>query len=110
MVGGFFIAVTQVPRVSQCADIHKIACGRGISLAMFRKPRTNSFSSMAFIGLPCPKNNTGILPVLFIEVVTCFNVFNLILHLLLHLKECGKMSRFFIAECIRHLLLFVLYC
>jgi len=28
-------------------------------------PLTNSFSSMAFIGLPWPRNNTGIFSVLF---------------------------------------------
>lgn len=60
MVRGFSIAVTKVPFVSQCAEMQRIALGRGIVSAIFRKPVTKSFSSMAFIGLPWPANRTGI--------------------------------------------------
>src|SRR5690606_1840950 len=78
MVVGCSIAVTKVPLVSQWAEMHKMAFGLGISLAIFRKPSTNSFSSMAFMGLPCPKNNTGIFSVLLMEAVSLFKVFNFI--------------------------------
>jgi len=54
------MAVTQVSRVSQCAEIHKMALGLGKILATSRQAFENSLSSMAFIGLPCPMNNTGI--------------------------------------------------
>ena len=63
MVGGLGMAVTNVPRVSQCADTHRIARGLGNPAATDRKPCTNSFSSIAFIGLPCPRNSTGIFSV-----------------------------------------------
>ena len=58
------MAVTSVPRVIQCAETHKIALGLGIKAACWRKPATNSFSSMAFIGLPWPKKSTGMRSVL----------------------------------------------
>src|SRR6218665_2394285 len=60
MVFGISIAVTKVPLVNQCAEIQIIAFGFGISLLIFRKPCTKIFSSMAFIGEPCPRNRTGI--------------------------------------------------
>src|SRR5690606_2253964 len=63
IVTGFSIAVTYVPLVSQCAEITSIAFGFSIVWDMLRKPWTNSFSSIAFIGLPWPRNNTGILEV-----------------------------------------------
>ena len=53
--GGFpqaLFDVTYVPRVSQCALTHKIALGLGKVLPTVFHPLTNSFSSMAFIGLP----------------------------------------------------------
>jgi hypothetical protein len=40
--------------------MQRIALGFGMVAAMFRKPRTNSFSSIAFIGFPCPRNKAGI--------------------------------------------------
>src|SRR5512135_3253369 len=60
MVRGLSIAVSSVPRVSQCADTHRIALGVGRVLPISRHPLENSLSSMAFIGLPCPTNSTGI--------------------------------------------------
>src|SRR5690606_3574343 len=63
IVTGFSIAVTYVPLVSQCAEITSIAFGFSIVWDKLRKPWTNSFSSIAFIGLPWPRNNTGILEV-----------------------------------------------
>src|SRR5690606_35420533 len=63
MLGGISIAVTFVPLVSQWAEMHNIALGVGILCAIFGNPLTNSLSSIAFIGLPCPKNNTGIFSV-----------------------------------------------
>src|SRR3546814_13032065 len=78
MVGGFCIAVTKVPRVSQCAETHRIAWGLGIFVATPLKLSTNSFSSIAFIGLPWPKNNTGIFSVLFKAAVILVNSFNFI--------------------------------
>lgn len=46
------MAVNCVPRVSQWAEMHKMAAGGGKSAATRLKPATNSFSSMAFMGLP----------------------------------------------------------
>src|SRR4051812_16774132 len=78
MVCGFSIAVTKVPLVSQCALTHTIAFGFGIVLPMFLNPATNSFSSMAFIGLPWPRNSTGIFSVLLKGSVILFNAFSFI--------------------------------
>jgi hypothetical protein len=39
--------------------MQRIAVGVGIVCDTFRKPATNSFSSMAFMGLPCPRNKAG---------------------------------------------------
>src|SRR5690242_20496887 len=64
MVSGLSIAVTKVPLVSQCADMQSMALGTGKAFAAVCQPLVNSFSSMAFIGLPCPTNNTGIVSVL----------------------------------------------
>src|SRR3989338_640586 len=61
MVLGFCIPVTADPTLSQCAEIQIIAFGVGISSANFFQRRLNSLSSIAFIGEPCPINNTGIL-------------------------------------------------
>jgi len=61
MVRGFAIIVTFVPFVCQCALTHRIAVGFGNALAAIFQARLNSLSSMAFIGEPCPTNNTGIL-------------------------------------------------
>jgi hypothetical protein len=59
MVLGALMAVTCVPRVSQCALIHNIAVGVGSDLPRDRHLAENTLSSMAFIGLPCPTNNAG---------------------------------------------------
>src|SRR4030065_2465499 len=60
MVRGASMAVTCVPWVSQWAEMHKIAFGCGMSRAAAIQAEFNSLSSMAFIGLPCPINKTGI--------------------------------------------------
>jgi hypothetical protein len=52
--------------------MQRTADGLGIDFTMFRNPLTNSFSSMAFIGLPCPRNSTGIVGVLLKGVVVLF--------------------------------------
>jgi hypothetical protein len=36
-----------------------MALGRGIVSPAFFQPSVNSFTSIAFIGLPCPTNKTG---------------------------------------------------
>ena len=72
------MAVTKVPFVSQCAETQRIALGLGIPFATFLNPVTNSFSSMAFIGLPWPRNNTGILSVLRKVDVILFSSFSFI--------------------------------
>jgi hypothetical protein len=64
MVLGSFMAVTNDPLVSQCAEIHNIAFGTGRVFAVSLQPFTKMFSSMAFIGLPCPTNSTGMMSVL----------------------------------------------
>mgnify|MGYP001443634348 CR=1 FL=1 len=46
------MAVTSVPRVSQWALTTRMAWGLGSVDPMLRNPATNSFSSIAFIGLP----------------------------------------------------------
>jgi hypothetical protein len=53
--------VTKVPLVNQCAEIQRIAFGVGIFLK-FPKPLTNWFSSIAFIGEPCPKKELAFFP------------------------------------------------
>jgi hypothetical protein len=40
--------------------MHRMAVGFGMVWPMFFHPSVNSFSSIAFMGLPCPTNNTGI--------------------------------------------------
>src|SRR5665647_2581357 len=64
MVGGICIAVTKVPFVSQCADIQIITLGLDNVLPISSQVLEYSLSSMAFMGLPCPRNNTGIISVL----------------------------------------------
>ena len=54
--------VRNVPRTNQCAEIDKIAFGRGSKPAIARKPWLQTLSSMAFMGEPCPTNRTGIRP------------------------------------------------
>ena len=68
-------------RSSQCAETQSTALGLVISLPIFLNPATNSFSSMAFIGLPCPRNSTGIFSVLPKGEVILFSSFNFITHL-----------------------------
>src|SRR5690349_3410221 len=61
MVRGLPIAVTAVPSVYQCADTHRMARGRGIDAPSRRQDSVYWLRSSVFIGLPCPKNTTGIL-------------------------------------------------
>src|SRR5438034_4597056 len=61
MVFGFSIAVTAVPSVYQCAETHRIALGCGMDSPSFRHVSVYLLRSSVFIGLPCPKNTTGIL-------------------------------------------------
>jgi hypothetical protein len=60
MVFGRSMAVTRVPPVSQCADMQRMASGRGSSLPAFSQARPNPLSSMPFIGEPWPTKSTGI--------------------------------------------------
>src|SRR5436190_12289919 len=66
MVFGFSIAVTAVPSVYQCAETHRIALGLGIDSPSFRQVSVYLLRSSVFIGLPCPKNTTGILEWAFV--------------------------------------------
>src|SRR3990167_4647422 len=59
MVRGSLIAVTAVPCVYQCAEIARIAFGRGSVAPMFRQTSVYAFSCSALIGLPCPKKIAG---------------------------------------------------
>src|SRR6266705_6456214 len=61
MVFGLLIAVTAVPTVYQCADTHRIASGFGIELPRRCQDSVYWLRSSVFIGLPWPKNTTGIL-------------------------------------------------
>src|SRR5258706_482322 len=61
MVFGFPIAVTAVPSVYQCADTHRMALGFGIDSPSWRQASVYGLRSSVFIGLPWPKNTTGIL-------------------------------------------------
>src|SRR5258708_35643760 len=58
---GFSIAVTAVPSVYQCADMHRMALGFGMELPSHRQDSVYWLRSSVFIGLPCPKHTTGIL-------------------------------------------------
>ena len=61
-VPGRTLPVVKVPATYQWAEIARTAFGRGSSAARSRKPRDQRFSSMAFMGLPCPTKSTGIRP------------------------------------------------
>src|SRR5256885_14964159 len=64
MVFGLSIAVTAVPSVYQCADTHRMALGFGIELPSRRQDSVYGLRSRVFMGLPWPKNTTGILDLL----------------------------------------------
>src|SRR6266705_1148102 len=64
MVFGLSIAVTAVPSVYQCADTHRMASGFGIESPSRRQDSVYWLRSKAFMGLPWPKNTTGILDLL----------------------------------------------
>src|SRR5438874_2351328 len=61
MVFGLSIAVTAVPSVYQCADTHRMALGFGTELPRRRQDSVYGLRSRVFMGLPWPKNTTGIL-------------------------------------------------
>src|SRR5206468_5775182 len=56
---GFGIAVTAVPLMSQCAEMQRIARGRGNDCPKLRHAAVKRLSSRVFIGLPCPMNAAG---------------------------------------------------
>src|SRR5687768_16781074 len=59
------MAVTNVPLVSQWAEVQRMAFGFSIDLPIACQLFVKSFCSKAFIGLPWPTKYTGIL-------VSCF--------------------------------------
>src|SRR5438270_830726 len=64
MVFGLSIAVTAVPSVYQCADTDRMALGFGNELPSRRQDSVYGLRSRVFMGLPWPKNTTGILDLL----------------------------------------------
>ena len=66
MVRGFGIAVTAVALIHQCAEITRMARGRGTDAPRLRQARVYRLISRAFIGLPWPMNAAGI----FVEGAT----------------------------------------
>jgi hypothetical protein len=63
MVRGRGMAVTAVALMYQCALITRMARGRGTDAPNCCQAVVYRLLSRAFIGLPCPKNATGILMV-----------------------------------------------
>src|SRR6185312_5638462 len=70
MVSGRGEAVTPTPRVSQCADTHNTARGRGNVSPRRCHSRRQELSSIAFIGEPWPRNRTGIRMFVFIDATS----------------------------------------
>jgi hypothetical protein len=60
IVRGAAIAVMCVPVVSQCAETTSTAVGVAISAPITLQTVLKSFSSMPFIGEPCPMKSAGI--------------------------------------------------
>src|ERR1051325_5223888 len=60
MVLGCADAITCDPEVTQCADITHTASGLGSRTLNPLSASVKALSSIAFIGDPCPTNNTGI--------------------------------------------------
>src|ERR1051325_6015755 len=60
MVLGCADAITCDPEVTQCADITHTASGLGSRALNPLSASVKALSSIAFIGDPCPTNNTGI--------------------------------------------------
>src|SRR5262249_16567805 len=74
MVSGVGAVLTNVPRVSQCADTTRIAFGFSVTdFPIALQLRVYELSSSAFIGLPCPTKNTGIFDVELNESVIFFS-------------------------------------
>src|SRR6188474_1695551 len=59
MVRGARMAVTQVPGRYQCAETATTARGRGSARPMAAQASVYVLRWMAFMGLPCPKKNAG---------------------------------------------------
>src|SRR5687768_8274754 len=60
MVRGCATAVTAVAGRYQCAEMQRIALGRGRAVPIADQPCVQAFLPIAFIGLPWPKNSAGI--------------------------------------------------
>lgn len=60
MVFGCADAITCDPEVTQCADTTHTASGLGSRALNPLSAFVKALSSIAFIGDPCPTNNTGI--------------------------------------------------
>src|SRR5579859_7072233 len=60
MVFGCADAITWDPEVTQCADTTHTASGLGSHALNPLSASVKALSSIAFIGDPCPTNNTGI--------------------------------------------------
>src|SRR4051812_26111490 len=59
MVRGFAIAVTAVALMYQCAEMTRMARGRGTAAPNARHAAVYRLSSSAFIGFPWPRNAAG---------------------------------------------------
>src|SRR5512136_904312 len=60
MVSGCSLVVTLASSASQWAEMHRIAVGLGKDSPTLFHVSANRDFSIAFIGLPCPTNKTGI--------------------------------------------------
>src|SRR5690349_1548913 len=59
MTGGCAIAVAAVLGMNQCAEIARMARGRGTDAPSSRQARVKRLDSSVFIGLPCPMKAAG---------------------------------------------------
>src|SRR5260370_9666381 len=60
MVRGERAKVTAVSETYQCAEMQRIALGRGSDLPILLQPSVYWLRSRAFIGFPCPRKIAGI--------------------------------------------------
>src|SRR4030095_7037149 len=63
MRGGRLAVTSAPPLVSQCADMERIAVGRGSFPPSISHDAVHSFGDTALRGVPCPIKTTGILSV-----------------------------------------------
>ncbi|MCY1543764.1 hypothetical protein D9M68_795950 [compost metagenome] len=70
------MAVIRVPRVNQWAEITTTAFGWGIRAAASIHASLNSFTSIPFMGEPCPIKSTGITSVAASPPVNSLNCRN----------------------------------